>query len=83
MKGIELVSAIFTKEGYRMPRFYYENPHPALLKRAKKLLHDIHYFREDCFYADDLFLFYKFARDIRKALDDAEVHNEYWPRYSD
>lgn len=61
----------------------YENPHPVLLKRAKKLLHDIHYFREDCFYADDLFLFYKFARDVRKALDDTEVHNEYYPRFED
>ena len=65
-----------------MSRFTFdENPHPVLKKRAKKLLHDINHFREDCFYAGDMFAFYQFARDIRNALDDAEAHNEYYLRY--
>ena len=65
-----------------MSRFTFdENPHPVLAKRAKKLLHDINHFREDCFYAGDMFAFYQFARDIRDALDDAEAHNEYYLRY--
>ena len=63
--------------------FYDENPHPVLAKRAKKLLHDINHFREDCFYAGDMFAFYQLARDIRQALDDAEAHNEYYPRFED
>ena len=56
MKGFVHLADILTKEGFIMARcFYDENPHPVLAKRAKKLLHDINHFREDCFYAGDMF----------------------------